>query len=95
LAASGAHIVLFTTGRGTPFGCPVPTYKISTNTALFEKKPHWIDFDAGVLLENTDMDFWAVKLYDNIKSLANGDIKAQNEINNYRELSIFKTGVTL
>jgi altronate hydrolase len=95
LAASGANIVLFTTGRGTPFGCPVPTYKISTNSNLYHHKSSWIDYDAGVLLENMDKGLLALKLYGCIKSLANGEIEARNEINNYREIAIFKTGVTL
>jgi altronate hydrolase len=95
LATSGAQIVLFTTGRGTPFGCPVPTFKISTNTPLFEKKPHWIDFDAGVLIDNRDMKSLAKSLYDTVKQLANGELLAKNEEKNYREIAIFKTGVTL
>jgi len=97
LAAAGAHIILFTTGRGTPLGGPVPTVKISSNTALSTKKPQWIDYDAGVLLngdaarlENVTSDFLAYLL-----RLASGKEQAKNEENDYREISIFKDGVTL
>ncbi|MBE6903461.1 MAG: altronate dehydratase [Ruminococcaceae bacterium] len=95
LAVSGAQIVLFTTGRGTPFGCPVPTVKISTNTPLFDKKSNWIDYNAGVLLDNPDINTLAEDFYSFIKNIVNGEQKAKNEINGYREISIFKTGVTL
>ncbi|MDR0830546.1 MAG: altronate dehydratase family protein [Prevotellaceae bacterium] len=94
LAAAGCHIVLFTTGRGTPFGTFVPTIKISTNSALFHKKPNWIDFNAGGLLENETFDEANSRLTQYIISVANGE-KSNNEKNNYREIAIFKTGVTL
>lgn len=94
LAACGAHIILFTTGRGTPVGSHVPTVKISTNSALADKKPTWIDFDAGVVLENGDMETTAKQLFDYILSVANGEL-TNNEKNGYREISIFKDGVTL
>jgi hypothetical protein len=64
LAASGAHIILFTTGRGTPLSAPIPTLKIATNSALAKKKPHWIDFNAGVLLEGADMGKEGEKLFE-------------------------------
>lgn len=95
LAAAGAQIVLFTTGRGTPFGCPVPTVKIATNTPLAEKKANWIDFNAGTLLTGDDMDGLSEKLYDYLLHLASGDLLAKNEQNDYRQIAIFKTGVTL
>ncbi|MBQ8494325.1 MAG: altronate dehydratase [Clostridia bacterium] len=95
LAAAGAQIILFTTGRGTPFGCPVPTVKIATNTPLAEKKASWIDFNAGTLLTGDDMDGLAEKLYDYLLSLASGDLLTKNEQNDYRQIAIFKTGVTL
>ena len=95
LVASGAHIVLFTTGRGTPFGCPVPTVKISSNTALFNKKNNWIDFNAGALLEGTDMDSLSDKFIDFIIQIASGDKKAKSEKLDKHELAIFKDGVTL
>jgi len=96
LTAAGAHIVLFTTGRGTPLGGPVPTVKISSNTPLATNKPHWIDFDAGVLLhDTTDMETLTTQFFDYILRLASGEILAKNEENDYREISIFKDGVTL
>lgn len=94
LAAAGANIVLFTTGRGTPFGCPVPTLKISTNSNLAKRKPHWIDFNAGVLLEGENKAETTQKLYDLVKDTANGKT-AKNEEKDYQEIAIFKTGVTL
>ena len=93
LASSGAHIILFTTGRGTPFGSVVPTLKISSNTALAEFKPNWIDFDAARVLNEepaaVDREFFAKVL-----SAANGE-EVANERNGYEEISIFKDGVTL
>ena len=95
LAVSGAHIVLFTTGRGTPFGCPVPTVKISTNSALFEKKKSWIDFNAGVLTENGfDMKTVSENFFDYVLSVAGGE-KTRTEEQDIRDIAIFKDGVTL
>jgi len=94
LAASGCHMVLFTTGRGTPFGTFVPTLKISSNTELYNRKQHWIDFDAGVLIESKSMDEALDEFVKLILEIANGK-KAKNEINGYSEIAIFKTGVTL
>lgn len=91
LAAAGVHIVLFTTGRGTPLGGAVPTVKISTNRALAEKKQGWIDFDASPTLEGLDL---SDTLLDYILSVAGGE-ETKNEQNGYREISIFKDGVTL
>ena len=97
LTAAGAHIVLFTTGRGTPLGGPVPTVKISSNTALATNKPHWIDFDAGVLLGDGSigMEALTADFFGYILRLASGEVLAKNEANDYREISIFKDGVTL
>lgn len=95
MTASGAHLVLFTTGRGTPFAAPVPTVKISTHTALYERKPNWIDFDAGRLLSGVSMETMRDQLYDYVRALASGEIKTANEQNGIREFTIFKTGVTL
>ncbi|MBE6617378.1 MAG: altronate dehydratase [Ruminococcaceae bacterium] len=95
LAVSGAHMVLFTTGRGTPFGCPVPTVKISSNTPLSEKKHSWIDFNAGRLLDGMTMDALADELMDYIIALASGEIRAKSEALDKHELAIFKDGVTL
>ena len=91
LMAAGVHLVLFTTGRGTPVGTAVPTVKVSTNSALAEKKKGWIDIDAGPMLEGKDM---TEELFSLVISVANGD-KTKNEINGYEEISIFKDGVTL
>ena len=94
LAAAGCQIVLFTTGRGTPFGTFVPTMKISTNSALYKNKPQWIDFNAGVIAEGEPMDEVAKRFADYVIAVANGT-KTNNEKNGYREIAIFKTGVTL
>ncbi len=95
LIASGAHIVLFSTGRGTPLGGAVPTVKISTNTALAEQKPHWIDVDAGQLLEGQSMSNLSEELYRLILDTASGAYRTHNEQNEFREIAIFKDGVTL
>ncbi|MGE6630039.1 UxaA family hydrolase [Bacillus sp. NPDC077027] len=94
LAASGCQMVLFTTGRGTPFGTFVPTMKISTNTALYEAKIHWIDFNAGELLEDVQEDLVLEKLISYVIDVASGR-QLNHEKNHFRELAIFKTGVTL
>lgn len=94
LAASGCQLVLFTTGRGTPFGTFVPTIKISTNSPLAKRKPGWVDFNAGSLLEGESMDDLLVKFRSFIIDCASGKL-TKNEQKNYREISIFKTGVTL
>jgi len=94
--ASGATIILFTTGRGTPLGLPVPTIKISSNTAIAQKKPQWIDFNAGALLDGAEtMDGLAQQLLDLIIKVASGDMKTKNEIHGYKEIAIWKEGVTL
>ncbi len=95
LTASGAHIVLFTTGRGTPFGCPVPTAKISSNSTLYNKKSAWIDFDAGRLLNGESFDTLEDELYDYILKIASGETVAKSETLSKRDLSIFKHGVSL
>ena len=94
LASAGCQIVLFTTGRGTPFGTYVPTMKISTNTPLAENKPRWIDFNAGVIVQGKTMEETAEQFLDYILCVASGQW-VNNEKNNYREIAIFKTGVTL
>ncbi len=94
LAASGCQIVLFTTGRGTPFGSFVPTMKISTNTPLATNKPGWIDFNAGVLAQDESMDSVAARFIDFVLAAASGE-PVNNEKNGYREIAIFKQGVTL
>jgi len=94
LAAAGCHIVLFTTGRGTPFGTFVPTMKISTNSQLANNKPRWIDFNAGLLLEGTDMNRLDEDFRQLVIRTASGE-PCNNEKNDYQEIAIFKTGVTL
>lgn len=91
LAASGCHMILFSTGRGTPVGGPVPTVKISTNTNLAERKPHWIDFNAGEIINGADL---TDELFDYVLKVAEGQ-RTNNENNGYREISIFKDGVVL
>jgi altronate hydrolase len=96
MVASGAVILLFTTGRGTPLGFPVPTIKISSNTAIAEKKPHWIDFNAGALLDGTaTMEKLADDLFALILDVASGRELTNNERHGYREIAIWKEGVTL
>ena len=94
LAASGCHMVLFTTGRGTPFGTFVPTMKISTNSTLAKNKPGWIDFNAGVIVENEPMEKTCERFIEYVIKVASGEF-VNNEKKGYREIAIFKTGVTL
>lgn len=94
LAAAGAHMILFTTGRGTPLCGPVPTVKISTNTALAQKKPRWIDFDAGTFLDGEDMETLADALFASCIACAEGQ-ETRGEQNGYFDIAIFKDGVTL
>ena len=91
LMAAGVHIILFTTGRGTPVGAPVPTVKIATNHSLAVRKAGWIDFDASPTLDGNPL---TDEFFEYIVSVAEGK-KTKNEINGYREISIFKDGVTL
>lgn len=95
LSAGGAHIVLFTTGRGTPFGGPVPTVKIATNSELAGRKKNWIDFNAGQLLENKSMETLTDELWEQLISLASGESQTNNERNGFKEIAIFKDGVIL
>lgn len=96
LVAAGAHMVLFTTGRGTPMGFPAPTLKISTNTALATRKPGWIDFDAGSLAEGTSsFEELTPQLFQLILDVASGKVRAKNELHGFREIAIWKDGVTL
>ena len=91
LTAAGVHIILFTTGRGTPVGGPVPTVKIATNHSLAERKKNWIDFDASPTLEGNPL---TNELFEYILKVAEGE-QTKNELHSYREISIFKDGVTL
>ena len=95
LTAAGCNLILFTTGRGTPFGAPAPTMKISTNDALYEKKTNWIDFNAGpVASQGESIDDAARRLLDLVKEIASGK-QTKSEENGFREISIFKDGVVL
>lgn len=95
LACSGCQMVLFTTGRGTPFGGFVPTVKVATNTQMATKKSNWIDFNAGDLVDKLDMNQLLENFIDLICDIASGKKQTKNEINNFREISIFKDGVVL
>lgn len=94
LAVSGAHLILFTTGRGTPFGSPVPTIKISTNSSLYKRKPDWNDFDAGKIVDGAEMASLEEELMDLVIRTASGE-RTRSESNGYRDFAIFKSGVTL
>ncbi len=96
MVASGATTLLFTTGRGTPLGFPAPTIKISSNSPIAQKKPHWIDFDAGTLLDDASaMDQLTDSLFQYVLDVASGKKKTNNEQNGIREIAIWKEGVTL
>jgi len=95
LTAAGAHMVLFTTGRGTPVGGPVPTVKIATNEDLAARKANWTDFNAGMMLAGVSMDEAEELLWAKIIAVAEGRETTRNEENGYREIAIFKDGVTL
>lgn len=94
LVASGAQIIIFTTGRGNPFGSPVPTIKLSSNTELFKKKPHWIDYNAGQLLDGKNFDEVTEDFTNYILDVASGK-QTNNEIHGYKDISIFRDGVIL
>ena len=94
LCASGATILLFTTGRGTPLGFPVPTVKIASNSELAARKPHWIDFDAGRAVDGIPIETLGAELFEHIVKAASGSL-ARNEVANDREIAIWKTGVTV
>ena len=95
LTAAGAHLILFTTGRGTPFGAPAPTVKISSNTALYNRKRDWIDFNAGTVAEGLEtLDEAGDRLLEYVLWVAGGE-KTLAEKHGCREISIFKDGVVL
>lgn len=95
MVAAGATLLLFTTGRGTPMGFPVPTVKIASNRALARRKPHWIDFDAGPIAEGADVQPMAEALLDQLLEIASGRMQTRNEENDEREIAVWKRGVTL
>jgi altronate hydrolase len=95
LTAAGAHMILFTTGRGTPFGAPAPTVKIATNTPLAMRKAGWIDFNAGVVADGTQTREEAAQaLLDTVLQVASGQL-TKAEQRSFREIAIFKDGVML
>ena len=95
LACAGVHLILFTTGRGTPFGTVVPTVKVATNSNIAGFKNNWIDFNAGQLLDGVSMEDLREEFLDFIVKVINNEIKTKNEINKFEEIAIFKDGVTL
>ena len=94
LTAAGAHLILFTTGRGTPLGAGVPTIKISSNSGLAARKPGWIDFNAGVLLQGSDFYSARKDLFDLLLKTASG-MQTKNEKNGVFEFAVWKNGVTM
>lgn len=94
LGAAGCHMVLFSTGRGTPYGTFVPTVKVSTNSDLYHKKERWIDFNAGALLEGVTIKDLLDEFFQKIISIANGE-KTKSEENDFKQIAIWKGGVTL
>ena len=94
LAAAGCHIVLFTTGLGTPLGTAVPTIKVATNSDIFKKKGNWMDFDAGTLLVGHTMEMVSEEFFDYVLEVASGKL-TKSEVMGFREIAIFKNGVTL
>ena len=91
LFQASCHLILFTTGRGTPLGSFIPTVKISSNRKLATTKPSWIDFDASPILEGADL---SEEFFEFVLSVASGE-KTKNEISSFNEIAIFKDGVTL
>ena len=91
LTACGCQIILFSTGRGTPLGAPVPTVKVATNSSIASKKSGWIDFNTGEIINGRDIDD---DFFEYVKRVANGELTC-SERNGYREIAIFKDGVTL
>jgi len=94
LAAAGCQIVLFTTGRGTPLGTAVPTIKVATNSDIFKKKANWLDFDAGKLLTGQLLEVVTEEFFDYVIRVASGEL-TKSEVMGFREIAIFKNGVTL
>ncbi len=95
LLAAGAQILLFTTGRGNPLGTVVPTLKVASNQALYDRKRDWFDFNAGLVLEAGSMDAASDLLWETMIRVASGEVLARNEERNYREIMVFKDGVIL
>jgi len=95
LVSVGTHLILFSTGRGTPFGTVVPTVKVSTNSALATNKANWIDFNAGQIVDGVQFETITKDFVEYLIKVINGESKTRNEINGFEEISIFKDGVTL
>lgn len=95
LTASGANLILFTTGNGNPFGGFPPTIKISSNTSLSERKRNWIDFNAGTVLDGERFEETEERLFQLVLDVANGQVRTKNEEFGYQEISIFRDGVIL
>jgi len=95
LVASGATMVLFTTGRGNPMGTPVPTVKVASNNRLAQHKDGWIDFSAGDIIEGKSFDVLTDEFAEYLMNVASGRIQTRNELNGYRDISIFRDGVIL
>ena len=95
LLAAGAQLLLFTTGRGNPLGTAIPTLKLASNPALFERKRDWLDFNAGMILEESSMEAASELLWKQMIRVASGETRARNEERGYREIMIFKDGVIL
>ncbi len=94
LTAAGAHLILFTTGRGTPFGAPAPTIKIATNAELARRKRRWIDFDASGVAEGEPVEKAAQRLMERVLAVAGGEPTCAERMD-CREIAIFKRGITL
>ena len=95
LTAAGAQVILFTTGRGTPFGAPAVTLKVASNSALAARKPNWIDFDAGSIAGGESVQAAGERLLQLVLRVASGEVRSKSEQNGYREIAIFKNGATL
>lgn len=95
MTAAGVHLILFTTGRGNPMGAPVPTVKVATNSQLATKKANWIDFNGGMLLEGKTMLELTAEMFTYILQVAGKERQTRNEANGYRDMAIWKSGVTL
>lgn len=94
LATAGCHMVLFSTGRGTPFATAIPTIKISTNSDLYQRKGAWIDFNAGQIVDGKDFDTLTQELLDYVIAVASGKL-TKSEQKGYHEIVIWKDGVTM
>ena len=89
-------MLILTTDRVTPIGFPTQTIKISSKSEIARKKPHWIDFDAVTLLDGTaTMDQLEDDLFALVLDVASGRALTNNERHGYREIAIWKEGVTL